>query len=1146
MVGAKTGVLLDPQAVSITITPIAGNGEAWRYFSISLGAILVGRMNFVGGLDQEPKLEHEDPPEGEQWYGAYLQYDVDLQTQGAGDSMSLCVWMRDFLSDAGPYDEWPVPKVILTSIPSVTFSLGLVGAFRTTRTEENIPVGRENLLGYYDRLTYDMWAVDAGTTWTAVANWGTGSIADSGAFTNPLSEYGDFASQMSLSLIAADADPDTNQVTISNWMYTGVEVPLTPPVTPPYYRPSLGDNPDPDNVGWGRTSSGDNYIHFTDGTLGVVGNMPGWTELAGFGYEVKLPKTVTFTPHTGKFVEGAALPAPVGPGGELVMIDSGYGMEFIGPLIEWTQDPPGVWESSTRPWSGEITETETEKSWCWPWEWQKFQSKTMWASLSSAWKTANAEVPEDGQCPLILHPINVGGLMGDPLVEWPTMLDISHEGPLEVIKPVGISRPADWTGGNGCTPNVGNNDQWDVAGGSSGPYATIDLVNRYITRMERLKAREADTGFEHAFLIKVHRANVDVWDWDPDQWLDPEEDRVPENRWHWQAYGYLELMINAPRTATLTVSVTYSYILSMFDNCKTGHNKRFGIDGEFTYTMNDVTITYDVVVPQTVGPAAFSTVPFDLMIPQTGLPFPKLFLVKRIKVTLPDTAGGSPETWTLDDFRLVDDPDETRRPLYRAGMFDPHDSPSWPGDEEAEPPVPPVVGDYTGVRAHACGYPSWAIEDGTEAHVKSELCWKLRQKSRHANPAITDLLDHAKADNLLAFELNHQEGWRCTSRNMKMSAANRDGAGTRALWTIYGFDARRFKHYYIDAAGATGAPAMAMPVGEGGALQFAEEQHGLAWPGAPITWRWDIVGGTEYRIKIEKFVQGMACGMAAREDRSDRCRSEGNVELYYRKPAGSGGWHLVDHDVPDVHGYWELGPYKTYDHDFQIGGLGQRWTIVHGSSPFEMDNVRFSRLDLVGDLAARYVVDLRRDYVDRCWVAAIDGAGLPFVARFPHCQGPLTDWVEVVSSGTYSQGSIVPLPDGHLVLALHDHGVGHAAIFVSKDDGETWERLSMPHFLDDLELPDHAEMPDTGVLYGVGIDADAVWIEWSDDQGDSKGQFADSSTRKKITDLTLTNGASPASIEVMSDASLMVATVDDDGTKFWCSRDRGEHWEQVL
>ncbi len=97
------------------------------------------------------------------------------------------------------------------------------------------------------------------------------------------------------------------------------------------------------------------------------------------------------------------------------------------------------------------------------------------------------------------------------------------------------------------------------------------------------------------------------------------------------------------------------------------------------------------------------------------------------------------------------------------------------------------------------------------------------------------------------------------------------------------------------------------------------------------------------------------------------------------------------------------------------------------------------------------------------------------------------------------------------------------------------------------DMPDLALEPYSNNIYAVGIDAGSAWIEWSDDGGDSKKLFQDgTSYRKKIVDLTVASGVyTQASIECMLDATLRASTVDDAGTKFWKSRDRGNTWSQV-
>lgn len=724
------------------------------------------------------------------------------------------------------------------------------------------------------------------------------------------------------------------------------------------------------------------------------------------------------------------------------------------------------------------------------------------------------------------------------------MWDVAHEGALEVIKPAEITRPANWTGGNGAVPNGGNNDQWDVGASSTDPYVTINLANRFLTRMNRLAARAADTGFESADLIKVHRANVDQWPFTPFDYLDDVPDRIPENRWHWKHYTYLELSINAPRDATLTVTVTYNFISAMHDNCVSGHDWRFGVNGAFTYTADALVVTYDVSIDETVGPAPWSTAIIDLMVPTTGTPAPDLFLIRTIRIDLPDTGGA--ETWTLDDIRLVPDPVERGKARYRVALYDPHDSISSPGDE-GPPVIPGIIGDYTGVRFHVEGKGSMDVPDGTEGHVKSSFTWKQRQKARHVPPSpIQKYIDHAKTDATLAFELSMQEGWEVTNRGMRESAANKDGQNVRAMTQLYGFDLRRHKFWYIDSTGDTSQAALPMPTERGGVV-LLQSQYGLSWPGLPITVRWTIVGGIPYRIGVEKFVQGGVGGLVIEDDRSDRSRSTGTVILNRRTPAESGPWLPAGQAIPDVHGYYEIEPLKTYDHDYRFDLLAQAWTIIHGYSPFTLDNVRLRTIDLT---RANVVLstDLRLDLYSRIWRAGIGSDDDVYCARIPHALGPPTDWALVGTAGTYSHARICPLPMGYVIVTAQDTSAGAPVMWRTTDEGATWEVLGVGFLGDDLDFLYPMVQPGLGTVYCVGVDTatDEVYIEYSTDQGDTKALFSDSSTRKKVADLTVAAGDPPAPHgAIWNDGVILVATEDDNGSKLWTSRNRGETWSQL-
>lgn len=278
------------------------------------------------------------------------------------------------------------------------------------------------------------------------------------------------------------------------------------------------------------------------------------------------------------------------------------------------------------------------------------------------------------------------------------------------------------------------------------------------------------------------------------------------------------------------------------------------------------------------------------------------------------------------------------------------------------------------------------------------------------------------------------------------------------------------------------------------------------------------------------------------------------------------GWPCVSGDAVDEctnawakdgAGVWQLtAPWLS---------SGQ-WRVVNDNPSYRHTEITVTRTEVSPYVAQLYVPtpslsgDLRRDYAGRVWIAAIDAADDLYVSHIPHeLQGP-SRWVLVSSAKDYSAPSICPLPDGRLLLAVRaatvlvaPTGAGGAlqmlAVYetelrLSKNDGETWEVIGTPHLADDLELVYIFEQHGTGVVFAVGVDADSVYVEYSTDQGDSKAAFR-SGTRVKITDLTLTNGAPRPAGEGLPDGSLLVATEDDNGSKLWTSRDRGETWSQV-
>lgn len=1094
MAGAKSTTALPAQTVTATYTlnTSDASGRAFSDGQITLGAALIGNLGNGGEIEGAPHDTHGDPPEGQQWFGRWWRIDVELITPGTGASKPVLIWLEDFLDEEGEEEEFP-DGYVHTHYAAFTFTITMTDVFMTSLVNEIDRVTRE-FMYFGDRELINKWGVDAASGWSAACDWTDGNVSDSGNFSDPLVEYTDFPSSMVVAIIPADADNASAQVTVSNWQYAGSGM----TVSPAYYRPSLGDNPDETlNVGWGRTSSGSNYVQYSGGALSVVGSMPGWTEATGFHARPKLPVDVTFEPRTYKHADTAP---------------QAYAMEMVGPLIQWTDtEPLGENTSSPLPWTGTKQVQEQEVNWEWPEEWQLLISnRTALINTNGPWCTTNAEASKWAS--LIAHPLDAS-IVADPTTTWPTFVDILHETDLEVINPSGVSRPADWTGSGGVTPNGGNNDLWHVAAESASPSVSIDLASRKLDRLGRLAEHTADTDHKNAHMIFINKANIDTLPYAPSTYLDDVADRFDENRTHWGQFTWLELKLDAPRTADITVTINYSTFTMTFGGGPyTCFTHTFGTSGEFNFTRSQHTVTYTFEVAATSN--TWTTVAVDLMHPTTGPAEPDLYLVDSIQIDLPATGVGGAEDWELDDIRLTFDPNTDRQPSIQVRVYDPQDCVS-----ETDPFV---AGDYTGgMQAFVEGLHTLGFPEGFEGHRKCEGSTYQREPLRHCPDYVGEgageLLDFARG---LAYQetiLEVQEGWTQTNSDVKNDPANKTGS-TYMFGDFYMFDLLRNEEIDIAAPDTT-----------------------YEWVGAPIVGYWDFIGGTPLKIYYEVGLQAKVRGMAVEEDRSDRYRESGTVELYGR-PTTGGAWVLEDTDTPDENGRFTLGPVKTLDREYRIGGVGLLWTVSRGSLGV-LDDERYGLIYLVGT-PPRYVTDLRRDQFGRCWVGAVDDDGLPFVAWFPHSEDPLTEWVEVTDSGSYSHPSIVPMNDGRLLLAVHDNGSGHGALFRSKDSNVSWEAIAMAHLADDLDMPDLAGEPHSDNIYAVGIDAGSVWVEWSDDGGDSQRLFLDDvSYRKKICDVTGT--ALQASIVCMNDGSLRASTVDDNGTKFWKSVDRGNTWAQV-
>jgi hypothetical protein len=1007
--GAETAVNLPVQTAVITVTPQEPTGNGFHSVSFALYGN-TGAVTSQGSFIADPYQSHGEPPEGEKWVGNYIHYKVDYSE--VVDSADVFDWKDDELvGEEEEEDDWPASYDVVTAL-SVTFTIGLTGVYRTAEVTEEPPATRE-FMSYADRRATDWWATDETSGWTLTADWGAGSGSPSGAYGPGRDEFVDVSNNVVMRCYPDKCGTDADIVQLSAWTFTGTAVAMTTPL----YNPGT-DIPDAVyNPQWGRTISAANYLTFGNGMLSIVGSLA-WAALTSLQLIAWLPVDVTFEGRTGKFSDE---------------VGQEYAIQVQGQPIVWTGSPP---TSSAAPWTSTTDNrvTEQERNWLFAYEWQTLSSRTLTVTATAAWAATNGEVSADGGCPLILPPIS-GSVGATPIGQWPAIVTTSHDAEVPVVKPAGVTRPADWIGSGGAVPQAGDNDVWDVAASSSAPYVALTLASRFFTRLGRLADHAADTDYHDANLIILNYPNTDRFGYQvPTDFCDPVADRIDENEWHWKNHTYLRVRLWAPRAATLTVTVNFSTFTATFgDGPYTCFEHTFGTSGAFTYARQSSSVTYEVSVV-----AGWNTRFVDLMVPATGGLVPNLHHVDLIRIDLPST--GAAEQWRLDDLYLSPDPDETHEPHYELRCYDPA-------------PYQHIVGtglttDFTMTAGLVDGKGVFDIPYGYDEYETVERSLKGRQKRRHCpDTPIEDLLDYAKPIGSLVNEMGLQRGWAIANSGLVNSSANKDIDGTRMFPEFYYFDPLRAHEgqfggllwdigHWDDQSWSenalrwdTDAWDAAEWVGEGliwdvSKWDQSEWTAAYDWPAAPVTLSWRILGGVAYRVVFEKHPQGRAHGLCVEESRGDRLRGSGTVELE-RQAEGGGPWVLHSSDTPDANGRYRVGPGKELGYNWRIAGEGTTWDIINGSLGTDgLKNRRYTTADLHGGEGPGTEPDLYIGADGRIYEVHIRSSSV--VARYRSMAS--VDWESTVYIARYEDSPHRPqirgLPDGRfLVRWSNDSGL---------------------------------------------------------------------------------------------------------------------------
>jgi len=852
-------------------------------FATSLGGVQI--LNTVGP-NQEiafrgPPLEHDPDgpilPGGQKWVGRYFPFLVLPEAISSGwGEQKYAVWGGDMLGSA--WVEYNIPPDFYV-VPNGNLSIQAEVIVEGVRGHRSINVTprHTNELSFHERTVEDSWHLepDGQIIIRAIGPAGTIEI------NLPREFYGDIQVPLDSKVgfsINHYYEPGIVYARISNWAEPQGAVDLT---NLNLYSPGA-DPPDPWHPDWGRTATADNRAR-----IGNDGGIATWWE-GDIGYGASnfrawrgdaSPKSkITFKPVTGKFAD-----------------DVEYNdIEVYSPSgITWVWDTEqGKYVKQIVPFVGERTFVNQPKSWEFEWEWRQIDSGNVAVYETTEWREDAREnvdgtnpILNDQQCALLVHALSSSTKSEDPREEWAIAGQISYV-ESHVIQPEDITeRPANWTGSGGLTPDVSNNDLWTIASGSIRPSAKIELASRKMNRLSRFVAQnpEDESSEKLRDLIYINKANIDKIG---DAYIDPEDERIPENPSHWENASYAWLLIKAPHPAVLTIKVQYYGDPIINDP---GYPTLY--PGEASVEWGEMqTATWKVQVNQTAPGEEYSSVAFDLMVPQEGSVRPDLYLVKSIEIQFPPVE--ETEQWEFVDFIIGcdhwDNSWGTKPPVsIFCSEYDPYD----------------FEHDYTGFRAMASGRPCFHIPFGYEEYESLEKNLKQRQKSRSRNEEL-DIFDYAKSLGHLFWLINVQENWTATYYTPETKDSNQDEDGVR----LFG----EFKWYDL------------INCHEWGWAADSSADLGMA----PVAGQWSPAPGVETVIYYMKYPQGRPHGLVYlsnrdsivyTNDKSARWRYGDGKEIYlYQREVDETEWNEIQHHEPDQHGIIRLGPDKEKDYVYKV------------------------------------------------------------------------------------------------------------------------------------------------------------------------------------------------------------------------------------
>lgn len=755
-------------------------------------------------------------------------------------------------------------------------SISVSGVYAKSGRISSVPSSR-SLMDYSDHTGGDVWYADEDTTVTVTC----GNCSASGALGWAEGEVELGSNVVMTASLALDSAPEANTVyaRIADIRWGGIS-PCDAASTMYLYNPGV-EGTDPYNDDWCQEQSTSNCYRVSAGNTIEICHLQGSSDPEAFTGVIGAPLTVAMTPPNARHdAVGPAYSPPV---------------EFTGPFIRWVWDAVAeAYVSEVIPFSDVITATQADKSWCYTWQWQTLSTANMTATVTEDWREDNGEAvgatgAAAAQCDrvagLTMWPITATDRVSDPL--WSSGITWSHASRVNINDTEGLpSRASPWVAGAGVTVDPANNDSWTVAAGASAPVVSRSLATRYWLRMARLADHLDDPDAEHnpdwPIMLKANLSLVATQD-DPDWWSAATGGVDAEDVTNWSNYSYIRLGITAPRAGTVRVTVNYR-VPTVEDPCYTGFAYRYGSEGEFEYTTDDYTVSWDAAVV-----AGANSVQLDYALNREHVQLVhdrRLCHVTSVTIALP-AGGEEDEVWELTDLALEEDAAEGAPDAHLYIRFKQHWG--WIGTK------------WFGLGGFCDGHPILNVDYGFGDTAGEWGLLYIQHRQHNPDSEATDRLDSVKALSRMFDELGWQEGFTTAQpgTSPETSAYNQDaddGQVDTALWAYDMLQSDQNVQANVQVALCVGT--------------------------------YQCAYGLQYSFEVVyKYPQGRLHGIALNAARTDRVRSQADAVNIYESIDDGTSYTLIEQADVGANGYWQSLPVRELGGPYKAGRVAGLYVV---------------------------------------------------------------------------------------------------------------------------------------------------------------------------------------------------------------------------